>query len=393
MTEFSYGTATDADLDAMTRISALSFAFPHEDSRQWIERSGIGAMRVIRDPAGAVAGQLLRTRMGQFFGGRSVPMVGIAGVGVPPERRGTGVATTLMREALREIRHEGVPISTLYPATQPLYRRVGYEQAGSRFEVRLPIARIDVRDREMPVRPAEETDKPAIEACYRAAACHWEGWLDRGPYVWNRVWLPRGQVALGWVIDGVGGIEGYVVLQQARPNPSHARHDVTLTDICFTTPGAGRRLLGFLADFGSMGLDVVFHCGPTHPLLICTIEQRWTITFRDYWMLRIVDVAAALEARGYPAGLNAELTLDVEDELFEDNGGRYTLRVRDGRGSVARGGDGALRLDVGALAALYAGYLTPGALRQVGRLAGDGTTLRMAAGMFAGGSPGMPDMF
>ena len=48
-------------------------------------------------------------------------------------------------------------------------------------------------------------------------------------------------------------------------------------------------------------------------------------------MLRIVDVAAALEARGYPAGLEAQLELEVEDELLAWNHGRLRLSVADGR--------------------------------------------------------------
>ena len=46
-------------------------------------------------------------RLGQYFGGRSVPMAGIAAVGVPPEHRGRGVAKQLMTLTLQGLRDEG----------------------------------------------------------------------------------------------------------------------------------------------------------------------------------------------------------------------------------------------------------------------------------------------
>lgn len=72
-------------------------------------------------------------------------MQGVAGVGVAPEARGLGTAAELMRCALREMHAAGFPISGLYPAAQKLYRSVGYEQAGSRFEVRIPPQSIGLR--------------------------------------------------------------------------------------------------------------------------------------------------------------------------------------------------------------------------------------------------------
>ena len=393
MAQWAYGVAGLGDLDAMARAAGLCFAFAPEDSRKWFERAGLENCRIARDERGGVAGQLVVARMGQYFGGRSIPMLGVAGVAVPPESRGGGAATFVMQSVLREARETGCPIASLYPATQPLYRRVGYEQAGSRFEVRMPLSRLEAGPRDINMRPVTEADRPAVAACYAEMARHWDGWLDRGPYVWDRVWSPRGQSAPAWLAEGPAGVEGYVVLQQSRPNAMNARHDVNLTDIGFRGAAGARRVLGFLAGFQSMGLDLVLHCGPTHPVLMLMREQRWTMTLRDYWMLRITDLPGAVAARGYPAGMSGSAEIEVEDALFPENAGRWRVRVEGGRAEATRGGDGAVRLDTGALAVLYAGYLTPGALRQVGRLHADGAGLSALGAVFPGGSPGMADMF
>ena len=45
----------------------------------------------------------------------------------------------MMAAMLEETRAAGIPISTLYPATLPLYAKVGYASAGDRITYRLPF--------------------------------------------------------------------------------------------------------------------------------------------------------------------------------------------------------------------------------------------------------------
>ena len=59
-----------------------------------------------------------------------MPMAGIAGVVVSPEYRGRGVGTGLMSATAVRGRELGFPVSALYPATVPVYRRTGWEIAG-----------------------------------------------------------------------------------------------------------------------------------------------------------------------------------------------------------------------------------------------------------------------
>jgi predicted acetyltransferase len=122
-------------------------------------------------------------------------------------------------------------------------------------------------------------------------------------------------------------------------------------------------------------------------------EQKFRMQFKEYWMVRILDVARALTERGYLPGVHGEVHLDVGDELFPENAGRYVLIVADGRGMVQRGGNGSVRLNVRSLAALYTGFATAHGLKVLGRIEGDEASLRGASAVFAGGAPSMPDMF
>ena len=117
---------TEADLDAIAGMMGWAFGPPPAEAREWFVRGGIENARLARLGAKAVGG-LLEIPMGQWFGGRSVPMLGLAGVAVAPEARGKRVAWALVTHALREARQRGIALSALYPATLTLYRACGYE--------------------------------------------------------------------------------------------------------------------------------------------------------------------------------------------------------------------------------------------------------------------------
>ena len=132
-----YGVPRDQDeLGALASILAQSFAAPAEDVLKRMEMFD-EIPRVIRAD-GRVTGGIWLIPMAQWFGGRSVPMGGVAAVGVPPEGRGTGTALEMMVAGMAELREQGVPLSSLYPAAQTLYRKTGFEQAGGRYSLSLP---------------------------------------------------------------------------------------------------------------------------------------------------------------------------------------------------------------------------------------------------------------
>ncbi len=124
--------ADDSEVQEFTRIVSQALFFPTVDLDVWIKREGLENVRVARRKDGVVGGLIVQ-RMGQWFGGQSVPVGAVRAVGVAPEHRASGVASRLLIAVLEEMRRDGVPISVLFPATQPVYRRPGYEQAGVRL--------------------------------------------------------------------------------------------------------------------------------------------------------------------------------------------------------------------------------------------------------------------
>ncbi len=385
----------EKDLAAVCRLLVHAFAGTADGIQEWLKQAGFEHMRVVRTAAGGPpVACLLRIPMGQYFGGVSVPLVGIAAVATAPETRGQGLARRMMQESMREAARDGFPLSGLYPSTQALYRQAGFEQAGHRLLARVPLATIDVRERGGPVEHLSDADESAVLEAYRAFAMRFDGMIDRGPYIWRRIKKFREEVYHGFGIRGAAGtLDGYLYLNQKRKPEPTARQEITLTDFVFGTPDAGRRLLGFLADFATMGDDVVFSAGPSHPALMLLAQQRYALEFHYYWMTRILSVERALAARGYAPGIDAELHLEIADDVVAANAGRFVLRVREGKGEVSGGGRGELRADIRGLAAMYTGHMAPQGLALCGRASGEERAMRTAAAVFGGGMPWMTDFF
>lgn len=369
---------------ALERILQMSFALPTISWQTFFDRVGHDRLRIVVEN-GNVVGGLAAYRLAQFFGGSSVPVAGIAGVGIAPDARGRGLAKSMLTKTLGELR-ESSPLAGLYASTTTLYRHCGFEQAGTAMYFSAPLASFPRGDRFLPcIALAPKTHEPLHDA-YEKRARAWTGHLDRSTAIWERLVDPYDDVAYAYVVDG-----GYIVFQQrSKPDSMHFR--VVVRDVTMTTRASAQRILGFLHDLRSLADEIVWRGVNADPLLSLLPEQTHSVKRHERWMLRVLDVPRALAMRGWPK-IRAEVHLAVHDAHFAENAGRFVLSVEDGRGEAKHGGRGDVTLDVRALAALYSGFQTPYALRAAGLLDGDGDSLATLAAMFAGPEPWCADHY
>jgi predicted acetyltransferase len=294
----------------------------------------------------------------------------------------------MIQRSLEELHSQGVPLASLYPATTTFYRRAGYERAAQRLIYEVPAAAIGMRDYTLDVSPAGPDEYAIIKQLYAQQGASGSGFIDRPEFYWRQFLEPKDKRSYKFIVRRDGVPEGYVVFNHASwGEPLQVR------DIVALTPAAGRRLLTLLADHRTMIETVRLPGGPNDTLLFLLAEQKPKVSWSLDLMLRIVDVAGALGARGYPGGVSAELHFDIHDDLLGQNSGPWVLSVAEGRGSARQGGQGRIRLHVRDLAALYSGYMTPQQLRVAGTLDGPEEDLATAALVFAGPRPWTPDMF
>jgi predicted acetyltransferase len=382
-----YGPVRPDELDELNNLLEQALTFSVGTMAPWTEAIGHEHMRVVRRDGRPVSG-MSTIPMGHYFGGRSVPAGGVTAVGVAPEARGTGVGLWMIQRSLEELRSQGVPLASLYPATTTFYRRAGYERAAQRIIYEVPAAAIGVRDYTLEAMPAGPDEYPIIKQLYAQMGASGSGFIDRPEFYWKQFLEPKDKRSYKFIVRRAGVPEGYVVFNHASwGEPLQVR------DIVALTPAAGRRLLTLLADHRTMIETVRLPGGPNDTLLFLLAEQKHKVSWSLDLMLRIIDVAGALGARGYPPGVSAELHFDIQDDLLAQNNGPWVLNVAEGRGSARQGGQGRIHLHVRDLAALYSGYMTPQQLRAASALDGPDEDLALAAMVFAGPQPWTPDMF
>ncbi|PIE66435.1 MAG: hypothetical protein CSA24_00105 [Deltaproteobacteria bacterium] len=359
----------------------------------WMASLGHDNLRVLRGRRGRIEAGLGLVPMGQWFGGRRVATVGLAAVAAAPEARGRGRSVALVAAALREARRGGFALSVLYPTSHTRCRKNGYELAGWRFRHVLSLGGVGAPDRRLEVARLEPCHTAAVEALCRRTVCDDYGPLDRGAYLWRRIRRGFGRDTRGYgVFAPDGALRGYVYLRPAREGDG-ARRRLEAADLCVADRAAARRIATLLRDEGSPGGEVIWAGALNDPLTLCLSDRAYRLEPPQRWMLRVVDVAAALTGRGYFRGASAELHLDVDDPILPDNAGRWVLTVSAGEAAMARGGRGSLRLSVGALAQLVAGYESASALARRGRVVGPAPHLRAADALLRASTPWMSDVF
>ncbi|WP_034594020.1 GNAT family N-acetyltransferase [Hamadaea tsunoensis] len=331
---------------------------------------------------------------GQWFGGRVVPTAAVAGVAVTPEVRAKGLARMVLTELLRRARERGAAISTLFPTTPFPYRALGWEEVGALTYLAIPTAALAANRDGGPLarlRPATEADLPAIERLYRDVARASTGMMERsGP-----------DFAVADVLTGFDGVTvaedqdqviGYATWDRSSGYDTSSR--VKAYDVIGERPEATRALMGMLAGWQSVAPTTVLRLTSPDPAFLGLASSSMSVDQRKPWMLRLVDAARAVEARGWPSVVEGEVDLDVADEVCPWHAGPQRLILSGGEGRLEPGGTGTVRITSRGLALWYAGAATPAVLRRAGHLEGaDAKTGELLAVATAGPAPALHDYF
>jgi predicted acetyltransferase len=371
----------DLDWDQYADLSVR--AFGPADPKRIRERTepivaggrGLGAFDGDR-----LIGTALFHDMRQWWYGRAVPMAGVAGVKVAPEHRGRGIGPALMTALTGLMTERGYPLAALYPATMGIYRSLGWELAGHKYEAVLPARAL----RSMP-RPDSQALKgirrprpdDAAEVIGVVGRAH-ESARDCGPITYDEPIVRR------WLADA----DAYTYL---APDGfldyrwQHGHHEIYVGRLVAASAETTAALWSVVASHSSVADTVRALVGPSDPFWWLLREQEANIAERFSWMLRLLDAPAAIAARGFPAAADLAVPLVIADDLCPANTGRWELTVRAGAGILSGYGTGrgaspghpapvtgeALTVGARGLAALYAGIPVE-TLRRTG-LAGGGS--------------------
>ena len=311
-------------------------------------------------------------------GGAKVPAAGVTMVGVMPTHRRQGVLRSLMARQLADVRAKGEVLAALWASEGSIYQRFGYGQGTLNGAIDLERERAVLRRPPSGTGSVElrdtESARPALARIYDAVRTQTPGFYERSSAWWDVVLsdqeFRRGGASRRYdaVLSRDGEEVGYVLYRiksdWVETGPASTLIVVEIMGIdADAVEGLWRYVFG--VDLTSR---IRARRGPSdHPLLLLMAEpRRLQLRVTDGMWVRIVDIPAALEARGYSA--DGSIVLDVSDEFMPAFAGRWRLTVIGGRGRVAATSDTAdLTMEVQDLGAVYLGEFSFASLGRAGR--------------------------
>jgi predicted acetyltransferase len=340
------------------------------------------------DESGRMIAKATDRIQSHWFGGRLVPGCGIAGVIVAPELRGRGLARLVLTHLLHEARARGATVATLFRTSPGAYRRLGCEEVGVRTWTEVPAAALATvrRPDGVEVRAATAEDVPATQELFRAMARASNGIMERAAPLQD-----TSPDAVLESVDGISvavgadGVDGYASWDREGGYEGGGR--IRVFDLVGANADATSALLAMLGTWASVAPTIVVRLPDGDPATLLTSLTGTRVEAREPWMLRVIDAAAAVAARGWPPHLSGAVDLLIEDETCPWNAGPHRLVVERGEGRLEPGGSGAVRLSIRGLAVVYAGACSPAVLRRAGLLDGGDERSDAFLGAASGGPP------
>lgn len=161
---------------------------------------------------GRVAGYVRIFRRTMLVRGEPVLAGGIGSVATHPEGRGSGIATALLRDAIEQMRREGMRVSYLFTGLPEFYERLGYRIVGQpSFEIDQREAAAATNAGTYEVRAIEDGEVPRLLAIYERGVATSTGAIVRTRRTWRDAtrWLDE-DAAGCFVAEHTGALVGYV---------------------------------------------------------------------------------------------------------------------------------------------------------------------------------------
>ena len=313
-------------------------------------------------------------------GGAAVPSAGITWVGIMPTHRRQGALRQLMTSMLQDAGERHEPLAVLWASEGSIYQRFGYGLATLASSIELERERailippdpptgkvrlVGVDEARRLFEPIFEHNRARIPGFYSRHDTWWK--IDvLGDFKWARRGFERKFYAVHESADGQPDAYAIYRVKQEWAN-STPGSELAVQEIFALDGDALREMWRFI-----FGVDLIKRIttragSANEPLTLMLAEpRRVNLRVRDGLWLRVVDVVAALERRGYAA--DGTVVIEVRDEFLPHSGGRFRLKTSGGRGTAERTNDAAdIAMDASDLGAMYLGGFSFEDLARAGR--------------------------
>ncbi|WP_082407176.1 GNAT family N-acetyltransferase [Mesorhizobium sp. 1M-11] len=382
-----YDPASQADEKTVCHLLSMAFGFSNERAREYVSHAGVQSFRMVRDAAGSALACAALLNTSHAFGGADIPAANIAHVAITPEARGRGLARPLVDALCEDARSQGALMVSLFASARPVYRKSGFELAGSEILYEADTAAMPART-SVDFFPIALTDDRIVKA-YSDKKNNEAGLLDRAAVHWKELTrTPTDALAaygVGHMRDGP--LLAYVLVDASDSETLHVR------DWYASNGGMAEALLCFIGRFRSVYPKACWHGGPQDDLIAAMPDKGWRLVHQEEWLARILEPQKALERRGYLLR-DALLGMHIEDPDGENL--EIGLSLSAGKMTVSDevpGRTPSITIERPFFASLFTGFSSASQLARRGRLSGSPEAVSLCDLVFSGPQPWVAEHF
>ena len=275
-----------------------------------------------------------------WFGGRTLPLAGVADVTVAAEARGRRGLDPLVRAMLEGAHGRGAVMSTLFPTAPRIYRRFGYESFATMRWVDVPSGALAALPEASGVvlRRAAVEDVPRVRALYAAWASGLDGTLTREGISFPATDAEVLGAVTGTTLaeDTAGRPLGYA--SWTRGPGRAGQPDLVVTDLVAGSREAYGALLRMLGSFASVAATVRLRTTGDDRLRLLLPTADWSPVHENLCMLKVLDVERAFTGARCATGLTLRSGFTVAGDVLADVNGSYAVEAEAGRVRCVRAG-------------------------------------------------------
>jgi predicted acetyltransferase len=317
-------------------------------------------------------------------GGRDIESWAISSVTVAPTHRRRGIARALLEAELRTAKSLGIPVAALTVSEATIYSRYGFGPAAQAVDLEINTRRARWVGPQASGRlhfVTLEQLRDSGRAVFERARLANPGDIELDDQLWERLVGVIGDsdeeakhLRAVRYDDANGVMHGFAIYRVTGGEQDFTQHTAEVRYLCAATAEASAGLWRYLLELDLVSTVSTSLRSIDDPILWQVSDVRAVRTKHrsDHLWVRILDVAAALEGRGYSA--SGRFVLDIDDPLgfaseralvSIDEGGHATVS------DAARADAGdlpGLALPIDMLGALYLGGVSARTLVRAGRI-------------------------
>jgi len=336
----------EEDLDRVAEARMLSYAHSRHEQAEWRKfihnqgRSKAGDY-LLAEREGSAIGTATSLRMTMWVRGSPISCQGVAHVGaIKTERRKgggskDGVASVVMREALRIGREREHVVSALMPWRASYYEHFGYGLVERRAEWTIPLAIIPEEDCSG-LRFMTDADKPAMAQARDRMLAKGQCDIDRPQSYWD-FYFGRAEQGL-MVVDPKpeGGLRGWMYYKHENVG---GKDVLRMMDLIYDSTEALRRQLSFLGSLRDQYSAAVLMLPADLPLNLLLKETQIPhrpvshlaaeLRVHTRMQVRVLDHLRLLESMHLPQKWTGSAIIEVRET--EGFASKFRIDLHDGK--------------------------------------------------------------